>query len=176
VLSPAEMGGAESLLAPPLRALADRVTGGGGRPIVFGARPSDALRAAAAAAGVRPSEVLSSQRGAAEGQYLVALDARGRVLVALAHLAPPRALLRAYVHALYLSRHAGRRRPAAEAAAAAAAAAAGPAAAAAALVAEAERWAWGPGGVDALLAAAEAAGWQAAGASLPRPACTGKWG
>jgi hypothetical protein len=180
VLTPKQMSAAESLLAPPVRALVDFVTRHGGRRIMFGARPADVLRAAAAAAGgggsgnsaAAASAALAAQRGAAAGEYIVALDPRGRVLVALAHGAPEDVALRAYVHALFLARFAG--------------AAGGPARArrggsgsggteAGALMAAAERWMGGATGCDALLRDAAAAGWRTTGPSLPRPAWTGKW-
>ncbi|KAI8470668.1 MAG: vitamin B6 photo-protection and homoeostasis-domain-containing protein [Monoraphidium minutum] len=185
VLTPREMSAAESLLAPPFRALADAASRRGGRRLVFGARPSDALRAAAAAAAAaapprggggaprraaaaRAGALLGAQRGGAAGEYFVALDpARGDVLVALAHGASEEVALTAYVHGLYLARHAGGGSGGGGGGA--------PGGAAQRLVAESEAWMGGAGGCGALLRGAEAAGWRAAGASLPRPAWTGKW-
>ncbi|GBF93161.1 hypothetical protein Rsub_05892 [Raphidocelis subcapitata] len=117
--APAAVGAEESLLAPPFRALADAALRRRGRRVVFGARPAEVLRCAAASAAAAggggaggggaaaAARLLSSQAAAAAGEYCVALDGRGRVLVAVAHGADARARLKAYVHALYLARHAG---------------------------------------------------------------------
>ncbi|KIY91225.1 hypothetical protein MNEG_16738, partial [Monoraphidium neglectum] len=111
-----------------------------------------------------------AQRGGAAGEYFVALDAKGRVLVALSHAAGEEVQLRAYVHALYLARHAD----VAVVAAAGAAGGGGGSSGVKALVDASERWV--RGGYGAWLGGVEAAGWSSAGASLPRAAWTGKWG
>lgn len=205
VLTPAEASAEESLLAPPFRAIAAALTalrpwrGSGGRrrrarPIVFGARPADVLRAVAAASGsssgggeLAAARAAVAAAAAAGDGHIAALDASGRVLVAVDRGAGGEARLRAYLHALYLSRHAdgaaaaasaaaprggGRRRGGGRGTSGGGGAGGAPAAAAAAAAAGA--WMAG-GGCDALLAEARAAGWQLEGASLPRPRWTGKW-
>jgi hypothetical protein len=191
VLSPVETGAAESLLAPPLCALIDFFARRGGRRIVFGARPADVLRAAAEAvpgpragrakadggSGGPAAPVLQTQRAAAAGQYIVAIDGGGRVLVALVHGAGDSVLIRAYLHALYLARYAGAAPVAAPSGGRPrrGAAGGGGGGGAAQLLEEAERWMGSGTGCEVLLRDASAEGWRLSGPSLPKPAWTGKW-
>lgn len=102
---------------------------------------------------------------------MVAVDGRGRVLVAVSDSADDEVMLHAYVHALHLSRHAA----GAAGGSGRSSSSGSMASPAERLMEESERWMGSVKGYKALLASVQKAGWKVANLSLPRPAWTGKW-